>query len=63
MRPAGDWFFDEGPLYMIGTAHSVSQDGEDEDPAAQVRKVAEEVSGKSIPKQVRRQIGFVWERE
>jgi hypothetical protein len=42
----------------MGSAHSVSGDGPDEDRAEQVRRVAEEVSGKEMPRPLRRRIGF-----
>lgn len=42
----------------MGSMHSVSGDGEDVDRAEQVRKVAEEVSGKTMPRPPTRRIGF-----
>lgn len=41
-----------------GSAHSVSSDAPDADPAERVRKVAEEVSRKPIPRVPLRRIGF-----
>ena len=60
MKPVGDWYFDESPLYMIGTAHSVSSNEPDDDPAEAVRKVAEEVARRDMPRPARNPIGFVW---
>lgn len=42
----------------MGSAHSVSSDEPDEDRAEKVRKVAEEVSRKEMPKPIKRRIGF-----
>jgi hypothetical protein len=42
----------------MGSAHSVSGDGADEDRAEQVRKVAEEVTGKTMPRPPVKRIGF-----
>ena len=46
------------PLEMMGTAHSVSADEPPDDPAEQVRKIAEEVTGKSFERPTRR-MGFL----
>jgi hypothetical protein len=42
----------------MGSAHSVSSDEPAEDKAEQVRRIAEEVSGKVMPRPQRRRIGF-----
>lgn len=42
----------------MGSAHSISGYEQDEDRAEQVRKVAEEVSGKTMPRPPSRRIGF-----
>lgn len=46
------------PLYMTGTGHSVSSDTDDDDPAEQVRRIAEEVTGKKFAPPKRR-MGFL----
>lgn len=46
------------PLEMMGTAHAVSSDEDDDDPAEQVRRIAEEVTGKTFDTHKRR-IGFL----
>lgn len=45
-----DWDYNEisQPMYMIGSGHSVSSDEPGDDPAEQVRKIAEEVTGKTF---------------
>jgi hypothetical protein len=45
------------PQQSSGSAHSVSGDAPDDDPAEQVRLVAEEVSRKPMPRPVRK-MGF-----
>jgi len=42
----------------MGSAHSVSSDEPAEDRAEKVRKVAEEVTRKEMPRPVKRRIGF-----
>lgn len=53
----GDFDGWDFPLLMLGTGHSVSQERADDDPAEDVRRIAEEVTGKKFdpPK---RPIGF-----
>lgn len=46
-----------GPGLMQGSAHVISDSAAEEDAAEKVRKVAEEVSGKSFAKPARK-IGF-----
>ena len=55
---AWDYFERSQPLYMSGSGHSVSADEPDDDPAQQVRKIAEEVTGKSFERPTRR-MGFL----
>jgi hypothetical protein len=45
------------PPITHGSAHSVSGDGPDRDRVEEVRRVAEEVSRKSVPRPVRK-VGF-----
>lgn len=42
-----------------GSAHSVSSDKPDDDKADQVRKVAEEIARKPIPRPAPRRMGFL----
>jgi len=46
------------PQVFSGSAHSVSGEKEEEDKAELVRKVAEEVSGKKMPRPPTKRIGF-----
>lgn len=46
------------PLYMTGTGHCVSGDTDEDDPAEQVRQVAEEVTGQKFDRPKRR-MGFL----
>jgi len=50
---------EEAPLFMLGTAYAISADAPEEAPEEQVRKVAEEVTGKSL-QPPKRTIGFLW---
>lgn len=50
-----DW--EDGNGTFSGSAHSVSGDCPDDDAAEQVRKIAEEVTGKQFPAPTKR-IGF-----
>lgn len=53
-----DAYWDSTPYPgSIGSAHSVSGDVDAESRADQVRRIAEEVSGKSFPRPVKR-VGF-----
>jgi hypothetical protein len=61
MKPNGpkafvEWW--ENHHGTTGSAHSISGDCGPEDRAAQVRQIAEEVSGKEMPKPPARRIGF-----
>lgn len=56
--PRDDWDEYSYPLHMAGTAHSVSGDEPEDDPAEQVRKIAEEVTGKTFDRPKRR-MGFL----
>lgn len=42
----------------MGSAHSVSGEVEPEDRAEQVRRVAEEVTGKTMPRPPTKRVGF-----
>lgn len=59
---SGYWFPPDDyaiePAYINGSAHSVSSDPGPQDKAEMVHKIAEEVSGKEIPKKPVRRIGF-----
>lgn len=52
------WDYAEAPQPFNGSAHSVSSDAPEQDRAEQVRKVAEEVARKPMPRPAPRRIGF-----
>ena len=59
---AGYWYppddHAQEPQQSNGSAHSVSSEQPEDDPAERVRKVAEEVSRKKMPRPPPRRIGF-----
>ena len=55
---AFDYYERSQPLHMSGSGHSVSGDEPDDDPAETVRKIAEEVTGKTFDRP-RRKMGFL----
>lgn len=52
-----DYYGPPEPLWGHGSGHSVSSDPQDEDPAEEVRRVAEEITGLDFSKPKTR-IGF-----
>lgn len=60
---SGFWFppddFASEPQQFSGSAHSVSGEKPEDDAAEKVRKVAEEIARKPLPKQPKRRIGFL----
>ena len=53
-----DYYERAQPLYMTGTGHAVSSETDADDPAEQVRRIAEEVTGKEFAPPKRR-MGFL----
>lgn len=56
--PPDDW---AEPLYLPGngSAHSINSDVPEIDVAEQVRLIAEEVTGKQMPRPVKHKMGFL----
>lgn len=59
---AGYWYAPDDhamePQITHGSGHSVSSDVPPDDPAEEVRRIAEEVSRKPMPRPAPRRIGF-----
>ena len=60
---SGFWYppYDESPDSgtFNGSAHSISGETPDKDPAEAVRKVADKITGQTMPRPIQRRIEFI----